>query len=462
MTCRDRRVACRLLAAEPSDEAVAVVDATSSESHQTDQQPGALRQRPPCRHGGRQNLCGGGGLFIVRYMCLRGAVIKPLKGSVGRHKRTCTQKHTSNRLLPVSTRSWCSMFSFGKAHKKYEVEGAASGSSVDPKAKPLAPADGQNQEFQPLISDVNVFTDIAIIGGGPTFVAAVKVASKNGGKYSVTAIMGNPFLEWQQACGIFFGEPKRHKEYLCGKMDTFMVPGVEYITDCVTKIDPESKVISFGSRKSTLTYRACIVATGRRLPLLAPRPGDSLLERMAEVRTVGKAISAAKTILLVGAGLIGVEVAADLRLRNRQVERIILLSRTGRALSDTHSVEIQEKVGAKLEAMGVTLMKGTISEDSFDVLTPVLEKGRAPLVEGSDEASIEFDLFIPAFAQGPNTTFLAGSGVLDANGWIESTTCLQSKGAKQREASSRHRGVRVCVETWGKGSIICFSLSSST
>ena len=40
---------------------------------------------------------------------------------------------------------------------------------------------------------------------------------------------------------------------------------------------------------------------------------------------------------------------------------------------------------------------------------------------------IDFDVYIPTFAQGPNTTFLAGSGVLDAAGWIESTTCLQSK-----------------------------------
>ena len=331
------------------------------------------------------------------------------------------------------------------AMKKYEVEDDAAGTSNgDQKTQPLAPADGQNQEFQPLIEDVNVTTDIVVIGGGPTFVAAVKCAANNGGKYAVTAVMGNPFLEWQQACGIFLGDPKRHKEFLCGRMETFAVKGVEYIADCVTKIDPESRTISFGSRKSTLRYRACIVATGRRLPLLAPRPGDSLLERMAEVRSVGKAISQAHTVLLVGAGLIGVEVAADLRLRNRQVERIILLSRTGKALSDTHAPDVQERVSAKLAEMGVTLLKGSIASDHFDEFTPVLQKGTAPLAEGSDETAIEFDIYIPTFAQGPNTTFLAGSGVLDANGWIESTTCLQSKGRRSRARDGgRGRGGEV-------------------
>ena len=79
----------------------------------------------------------------------------------------------------------------------------------------------------------------------------------------------------QHAAPIFLGEPKRHREFLCGDMKKFMVKGVEYITDCVTKIEPEKKTISFGSRKSVLTYRAVVVATGRRLPLLSPRQPPS-------------------------------------------------------------------------------------------------------------------------------------------------------------------------------------------
>ena len=61
-------------------------------------------------------------------------------------------------------------------------------------------------------------------------------------------------------------------------------------------------------------------------------------------------------------------------------------------------------------------------------------------------------MYLPTFSQGPNTTFLAGSGVLDADGWIDATSCLQSKvrqeifgaGARVCGVARHHRvGVRI-------------------
>ena len=65
-----------------------------------------------------------------------------------------------------------------------------------------------------------------------------------------------------------------------------------------------------------------------------PRPGDSLLQRITEVRDVGKALAHASTVLLSGGGLIGVEIAADIRLRHPHLERLYLLCRAGAPLAD--------------------------------------------------------------------------------------------------------------------------------
>jgi hypothetical protein len=196
-------------------------------------------------------------------------------------------------------------------------------------------------EVDPFLEDIDHECDIAVIGGGATFVEAVRSAAE-GGKHRVAACVGNPFMEWQMASPLFISDPRKHKEWLCGVP---LTTGVTYIADCVTRVDHDDKIIHFGSRRSTLSYKALILCTGRRLPLLAPTPGDTLLERMSEVREAGKLIMRAKCVLLCGAGLIGAEVAATMRKQNPRIERIILLSRTGLVLSDTHS-----KVGAAATA----------------------------------------------------------------------------------------------------------------
>lgn len=62
-----------------------------------------------------------------------------------------------------------------------------------------------------------------------------------------------------------------------------------------------------------------------------------------------------------------------------------------------------------------------------DVTIPQLSSGVAILAEGAEMQEIAFDVFLPTYMQGANTTFLAGSGVLTADGKLEATSCLQSK-----------------------------------
>lgn len=58
---------------------------------------------------------------------------------------------------------------------------------------------------------------------------------------------------------------------------------------------------------ASISYKALILATGSKSPLITPSPGMSLSERISEVKAVGAALSKAKTVVFNGAGLVGVE-----------------------------------------------------------------------------------------------------------------------------------------------------------
>lgn len=315
------------------------------------------------------------------------------------------------------------------------LEPAASGSKAPAPPSQKRPA----REAPTFVEDEaggDLECDIAIIGGGPTLFAAVNAAA-SGGKYRVAAVLGNAFFEYSHGAALFLTTPKKHKQFLCAAPEGFMRPGVTYLHGEVDVVDAEDRILRFRDRKSTLRFKAVIVASGRRLPLLRPRPGDSLLERMREVRAVGKALASAHTVLLCGAGAIGVELAAEIRLRHPQIKRVVLLAPSGRALATTHPEEVQVQVTERLRAIGVEIVAARLPED-FDASTPRLEPGTVALVpQGGDDdgaaaagLQLSFDVYLPSFAQGANTEFLSNRfGVqLDGSGFIVATSCLQAVG----------------------------------
>ncbi|CAK9070563.1 unnamed protein product [Durusdinium trenchii] len=81
-----------------------------------------------------------------------------------------------------------------------------------------------------------------------------------------------------------------------------------------------------------ITYKALIVATGAKSPLIAPTPGMSLSERVKEVQACGQALKNAKTVIFNGSGLVGVEMCGDFRVHNGYGAKVILLSRSGKVL----------------------------------------------------------------------------------------------------------------------------------
>jgi NADPH-dependent 2,4-dienoyl-CoA reductase/sulfur reductase-like enzyme len=238
----------------------------------------------------------------------------------------------------------------------------------------------------------------------------------------VIAVCGNPFLEFQIASTVFLTKPERHDEFLCQNPKEFQEKGVEYIFDVVEEIVPSEKKIRL-AKGQEISYSAVIVATGNKLPLLTPVPGQSLQERRATVRQAGDAIKAAKTIVVNGAGAVGLEMAGDAKLVNPSA-RVVLLSRSGEVLASSHNEDWQRRVKAKVQELGVEVMKASVKDAEF--AEHKLSSGSLPLVDGPQD-SLDYDVYIPAYMQGPNTAFLAKvDGALNDGGQITVNNSLQS------------------------------------
>jgi NADH dehydrogenase FAD-containing subunit len=260
---------------------------------------------------------------------------------------------------------------------------------------------------------------LVVIGGGVALLHAVQDALKL--KVKVTAVCGNPFLEWNLAACHFLVRPERHLEWVSPNPEDFKLKGVDYVFDKVTEVDPSAKVVKFAGSPE-ISYSALIVATGSRLPLIIATPGHSLEQRMSEVKQAGEAISRAKTVVINGSGAVGLEMAGDVRARYPE-KRVIILSRDGKVIS-FHTDAWQQKVKNQLDKMKIEVIKGSITDPSF--MDPKMTPGKVVL---SDSAlkELEYDVFIPCFAQGPNTDFLSGAeGVINERKQIIANEFLQS------------------------------------
>ena len=260
--------------------------------------------------------------------------------------------------------------------------------------------------------------DIAVIGGGIAGMHAIKAAAKIKG-LQVAAVFANPFIEFSMGAAEFLCDHKRHSDYICGRPESWQVKGVRYIFEPVTEIDPAAKTIKFAS--GNLTYRAVIVCTGSRMPLIMPQPGVSAAARVAEVKKVSDAIGAAQTVVFNGSGTIGVEMAGDCRAKHPN-KRIVLLSRDGSVLAKSHPPEMQKRVLDVLtRVLKVEVVKGSAPRDWLE---PRFEAGSIPISGNDDTSEIAFDFYMPTFAQGVRNEPLDG---LDERGLIDVNECLQSK-----------------------------------
>lgn len=196
---------------------------------------------------------------------------------------------------------------------------------------------------------------------------------------------------------------------------------------------------------SCADYDRLIVATGARvrtLPGIAPRDGLFVLRGLDDALALRRALMDAPRVAIVGAGFIGLEVAASCRARGLPVTVIESLPVP---LSPILGPAFGDMVAAMHRDHGVDLRTGV-------VVTGVLGDSRVAGVALSDGSRIDADVVVVGIGVTPNTEWLEPSGLTIDNGIVcngagEAAPGVYAAGDVARVANRWHGGAPR-IEHW--------------
>ena len=254
--------------------------------------------------------------------------------------------------------------------------------------------------------------ELAIVGGGLASARAIKSYREAGGGGSILLVSRDSTLPYHR--------PPLSKKFLRGETDEeplveddafYRDNGVEVMLETsVASVDPRDRALELDGDR--LGYGKLLLATGawpRRLEV----PGGDL-EGVFTLRTVGNskairdAAAGADRAVIVGAGFIGMEVAASLR----QIGKDVALVHLGRWLFDQLGVEqLSGDLAALYEEKGVQLVLGNEVEAFHG-------NGRLERVTTKNGHTVEADLAVVGIGVDPVTDFLGDSGIEVDNGIV--------------------------------------------
>lgn len=192
-------------------------------------------------------------------------------------------------------------------------------------------------------------------------------------------------------------------------------------------------------------YDRLIIATGARvrtLAAIAPRAGLLALRGLDDALVLRRALMDAPRVAIVGAGFIGLEVAASCRARGLPVTVIESLPVP---LSPVLGPTLGEMVAATHRDHGVDLRTGV-------TVTDVVGDSRVVGIVLSDGSRIDADVVVVGIGVTPNTEWLDGSGLtidngIVCNGFGEAAPDVYAAGDVARVANRWH-GDSPRIEHW--------------
>jgi 3-phenylpropionate/trans-cinnamate dioxygenase ferredoxin reductase component len=289
-----------------------------------------------------------------------------------------------------------------------------------------------------------------IIGGGQAAAAAVETLRSEGFPGPVSVVCAEPYLPYLR--------PPLSKEYLRGQAaresvfihdaDWYVEQGVDVQlgVDAVS-IDPvqQSVLLSDGSR---LTYGAALMATGASPRRLMVAGGDlagiHYLRRLDDADRISAALAGVERVVVVGAGWIGLEVAAAAREAGVNVtivepESVPLLHVLGPQVG-SHFADLHE-------AHGVTLLTHAYVAEFVGV------GGVVTGVRLADDRVLKADAVIVGIGAQPNVGVASASRLSVADGIVVDEHLQTSQpgvfaAGDVASAFNRRLGRHLRVEHW--------------
>ncbi len=262
---------------------------------------------------------------------------------------------------------------------------------------------GKREEGRPHAAPPTSPESVVIVGSGAAGAAAAETLRRHGYEGPISMVGSEKPVD----------RPNLSKDYLAGTAQEDWIPlrsddyyaqaGIDLMQEHVASIDREARTVHFESGGS-LAYDCLLLATGAE-PRQLPIPGADLphvhyLRTLADSKAIISALDGAHRAVIVGAGFIGLEVAASLRRREIETtvvapEEIPLAALVGedlgsfvQSIHEEHGVEF--RLGRGVERIGadtVTLDDGS----SISAELVVVGIGVVPRIGLAEDAGLETD-----------------------------------------------------------------------
>ena len=207
--------------------------------------------------------------------------------------------------------------------------------------------------------------------------------------FSVTVVQPHEFYECPITQPSCFLKPEQHGQQPCVlPLEQVHVEGVKYVLGVATSVT-HSKVELEGGQ--SLPCDAIVVCTGCYYPFLSPaRTGESLEARTAFVRSFGRKVGAANTIVIGGGGPVACEMAGVIRALN-SVAKIQLVCR-GKPMDEWSGRASTQALRSRLRSLRVQVIsnESAVGEASLEPTTVNLANAGKTL---------ETDMYLPLFAE---------------------------------------------------------------
>ncbi|MEN9924829.1 MAG: hypothetical protein RL268_955 [Pseudomonadota bacterium] len=249
--------------------------------------------------------------------------------------------------------------------------------------------------------------DVLIVGAGHSGATLAASLRSKGFEGSILLASDEAHLPYER--------PPLSKDALLSGSDYEAVPlrpagfwkqeQIQLATDCLVQaIDPDARSAQFSDGR-TVRFDWCVLATGGRARTLdcpgAELPGIHYLRNLDDTLRLREALAKAERLVVIGAGYIGLEVAASARTMGKQVD---VIETQDRVLSRVTSRIVSDFIEAQHRASGVHF--------HLERAVAAVEGGeRAKTVVLDDGTRLAADLVLAGIGIEAETGLAEGAGI---------------------------------------------------